>query len=128
MRKKTNLMGLKSILLFIGIIFFLFGIVRGRDLFDNRINFKNIYIQQGKYIRSNYSSFKKLYPKYPFYVPDNYFVNNRVDISFNPKDFKLIEIHKKKYFPESLLNYDVVLHFNSTSQVKINEFTKKKFK
>ena len=90
----------------------------------HNLNIKKIIVNPNKINNSDYEYGKMLYPQYDYEgLPNNFMIKKTPDISFVPKDIKLIEVIKEPWIPDNMLEFTVNIFFNPSGQRKINPYS-----
>ena len=69
----------------------------------HNLNIKKVIANPNMINNSDYEYGKMLYPQYDYEgLPNNFMIKKTPDISFEPKDIKLIEVIKEPWIPDNM--------------------------
>lgn len=89
------------------------------------LNIKQVITNTKMIDNSDYEYGKMLYPQYSYEGLSEYFMIKKTpDISFEPKDIKLIKIIREPWIPDNKLEFTVNINFYSSGQKKINPYSR----
>jgi hypothetical protein len=91
----------------------------------HNLNINKVITNSSMINNSDYAYGKKLYPQYSYEgLPEYFMIKKTPDISFEPKDIKLVEIIKEPWIPDGKLQFTVNIFFNSSGRDKIISYSK----